>query len=96
MALSARDWDVVMRSPLFKAMGPAITRAMIDNRAPREYDRGETVFEEGAPADGFFCVIEGWAKLYRLREDGEEVVVAIFSAGETFAEVAMFPSYQCF
>ena len=29
-------------------------------------------------------------KLYRLREDGEEVVVAIFSAGETFAEVAMF------
>lgn len=90
MALSARDWDVVMRAPLFKAMGPAIARAMIANRAPREYDRGETVFEEGAPADGFFCVIEGWAKLYRLREDGEEVVVAIFSVGETFAEVAMF------
>ena len=35
-------------------------------------------------------MIEGWAKLYRLREDGEEVVVAIFSACETFAEVAMF------
>jgi CRP-like cAMP-binding protein len=90
MALSARDWDIVMRAPLFKAMGPSISRAMIDNRSPRAYARGVTLFEQGDPADGFFCVIEGWAKLYRRREDGEEVVVAIFSAGETFAEVAMF------
>src|SRR5271166_770912 len=89
MALPDRDWDVVMRAPLFKAMGPAISRAMID-RAPRAYARGEPVFHEGDPADGFFCIIEGWAKLTRLREDGDEVVVSIFSAGETFAEVAMF------
>ena len=63
---------------------------MIGDRAPKAYARGEQIFEQGELADGFFCVLEGWAKLYRLREDGEEVVVAIFSAGETFAEVAMF------
>ncbi len=90
MALSAHAWDLVMRAPLFKAMGPNISRTMIGDRSPRAYGRGEAIFEQGEPADGFFCVIEGWAKLYRLREDGEEVVVAIFSAGETFAEVAMF------
>ena len=90
MGLSAEDWDVVMRAPLFKAMGPTISRAMIQDRQPRSYGRGEQVFQQGDPAEGFFCVIEGWAKLFRLREDGEEVVVAIFSAGETFAEVAMF------
>jgi CRP-like cAMP-binding protein len=90
MALSAHEWDIVMRAPLFKAMGPAISRAMIGDRSPRTYSRGETIFEQGEPADGFFCVIEGWAKLYRLREDGEDVVVATFSTAETFAEVAMF------
>ena len=90
MGLSARDWDIVMRAPLFKAMGPSISRAMIHDRKPRSYARGEQIFQQGDPAEGFFCVIEGWAKLFRLREDGEEVVVAIFSAGETFAEVAMF------
>lgn len=79
-----------MRAPLFKAMGPAISRTMIENRAPRSYARGETVFEQCGVADAFFCVIDGWAKLYRLRDDGEEIVVAIFSAGETFAEAAMF------
>ncbi len=90
MALAAADWDVVMRAPLFRAMGPSIARTMIGDRSPRAYARGETIFDEGGSADGFFCVIDGWAKLYRLREDGEEVVVAIFASGETFAEVAMF------
>ncbi len=90
MALSPQDWEVVTRAPLFKAMGPTITRTMIGDRPPRAYARGETVFEQGEPADGFFCIVDGWAKLYRLREDGEEVVVAIFAPGETFAEVAMF------
>ncbi len=90
MALSGHDWDVVMRAPLIKAMGPAILRTLIGNRSAKTYARGEAIFGEGEAADGFFCVVEGWAKLYRLREDGEEVVVAIFSAGETFAEVAMF------
>ena len=90
MGLSAHDWDIVLQAPLFKAMGPTISRAIIQDRAPRRYARGEQIFQEGDPAEGFFVVIEGWAKLLRLREDGEEVVVAIFSAGETFAEVAMF------
>ena len=90
MALSTHEWEIVMRAPLFRAMGPTISRTMIGDRSPRAYARGETIFEQGEPADGFFCVIEGWAKLYRLREDGEDVVVSIFSAGETFAEVAMF------
>lgn len=90
MALSDRDWDVVMRAPLFKAMGPTITRRVIGDLQPRSYDRGELVFERGQSTDGFFCLITGWAKLYRLHEDGQEVIVAIVSAGETFAEVAMF------
>jgi len=90
MALSVHDWETLMKAPLFRAMGPKITRAIIADRSPRHYARGELLFEEGDPAHGFFCVLEGWAKLYRLSEDGEEVVVAIFSAGETLAEVAMF------
>ena len=40
MALSAKDWEVVMRAPLFKAMGPKIARAMIDDRTSRAYARG--------------------------------------------------------
>ncbi len=88
--MAADDMTIVMRAPLFQAMGPEITRSMIQNRACRLYERGERIFQQGDPADSFFLTVEGWVKLYRQREDGDEVVVAIFTAGETFAEVAMF------
>jgi CRP-like cAMP-binding protein len=90
MAMSALDWEAIMASPFFQAMGPTISRALIGDRSPKVYARGERLFEQGEPAGDFFCIISGWAKLYRLHEDGEEVVVAMFSSGETFAEVAMF------
>ena len=90
MALSNRDLEIVMRAPLFRAMGPKITQRMIGGRQPKPYARGERVFEQGEPANGFFCVVEGWAKLYRLREGGEEVIVSIVAVGETFAEAVMF------
>jgi CRP/FNR family transcriptional regulator, dissimilatory nitrate respiration regulator len=88
--LSDRDLDILMRAPLFRAMGEKIAMRMIGDRQPRDCARGERIFEEGEPAAGFFCVIEGWAKLYRLREGGAEVVVALVAEGETFAEAVMF------
>jgi CRP/FNR family transcriptional regulator, dissimilatory nitrate respiration regulator len=84
------DESILMRAPLFRAMGPDITRSIVQNRVARSYERGEPIFQQGDPAESFFVVIEGWVKLYREREGGDQVVVAIFTAGETFAEAAMF------
>ena len=88
--LSDDDLDILMRAPLFRAIGEKIAVRMIGDRQPRDCARGELIFEEGEPAAGFFCVIEGWAKLYRLREGGAEIIVALVAAGETFAEAVMF------
>jgi CRP/FNR family transcriptional regulator, dissimilatory nitrate respiration regulator len=84
------DHSILMRAPLFRAMGPEITHSIVQNRPARRYARGEPIFQQGDPAESFFVVIEGWVKLYRERENGDQVVVAIFAAGESFAEAAMF------
>ena len=84
------DNAILMRAPLFRAMGPEIVRSIVPNRPARRYARGEPIFQQGGPAESFFVVIEGWVKLYRERESGDQVVVSIFAAGETFAEAAMF------
>ncbi len=82
--------SILMRSPLFRAMGPETVRSIVQNRPARRYARGEAIFQQGGPAKSFFVVIEGWVKLYRERENSDQVVVSIFAAGETFAEAAMF------
>jgi len=48
---------------------------------------------EGEPAERFYVVMEGWAKLYRLCENGQEVVISVVSPGESFAEAAIFDSH---
>lgn len=78
------------RSPLFQAMGRETVRALVQRRAPRFHERGEGIFQQGDPADAFFFVVEGWVKVFRERENGEQIVVSIFSAGDTFGEAAMF------
>ncbi|MGE0753068.1 MAG: Crp/Fnr family transcriptional regulator [Variibacter sp.] len=84
------DWSVINRAPIFRAMGETLTRAMLSHRTVRSYDRGEMIFQQGDPAECFFLVLEGWVKLYRQTPDGHEVVVSLFTVGETFAEVMMF------
>lgn len=88
--MTVNEWTMLMATPLFKAMGPDIVRSVIQTRAAQHFERGAQIFQQGDPANSFFFIFEGWVKLYRQREDGEEVVVTICTAGETFAEGAMF------
>jgi CRP-like cAMP-binding protein len=84
------DWATVSQVPIFRAMGEELTRSLVRNRTPRLYDRGEVIFRQDDPADSFFLVLAGWVKLYRELVRGQDVVVAMFTAGETFAEAVMF------
>lgn len=88
--MTSTEWAMLMASPLFKAMGPDIVRTIVQARTSQPVERGAQIFQQGDPADSFFFIFEGWVKLFRQREDGEEVVVTICTAGETFAEAAMF------
>jgi CRP-like cAMP-binding protein len=88
--MTPADWSIINRSPFFRAMGEPLTRSLLGQRIIQPYDRGELVFQQGDPAACFFLVLEGWVKLYRETPDGHEVVVSLFTAGESFAEAVMF------
>lgn len=86
----ATDLDIVDRTPIFRSMGRELSRHIINNSASRTYERNEQIFQQGDPATSFFLVLDGWVKLYRQLPNGDDVVVALCSAGETFAEAVMF------
>ena len=59
-------------------------------------DEGEALFEQGDPAARFYLTLSGQIKLYRLSPAGNEKVIEIVAAGQTFAEALMFleqPTY---
>jgi len=77
---------------LFSGLAPDDLRKLLATSSVRRYPDHTTLFMEGDPADRFFVVMEGWVKLFRLTENGHEVVISVGSPGETFAEAAIFDS----
>lgn len=51
---------------------------------------GDTLFQQGAPAERFFFVRDGMIKLYRLSPEGDEKIIEIMQPGQTFGEAVLF------
>ncbi len=58
--------------------------------SPKEYATGVTVFSENEEATGFYFVVSGRVKIYKLSPEGKEHVLHICEAESMFAEAAMF------
>jgi CRP/FNR family transcriptional regulator len=58
--------------------------------AARQFGKGELLFSQGDPCTGFFLVIDGMIKIFRLSPDGREKVLVVVPPGQTFAEAALF------
>jgi len=56
----------------------------------REFRRGGMIFMEGDAADGFYMVLDGQVKIYKISLEGREQILHIFGPGEPFGEVAVF------
>lgn len=76
--------------PLFAGLADADLLALQEISRVRDCPRGELLFSEGEPADGFFVVLDGKVKIYKLSAEGKERILHVVHAGGTFAEAAIF------
>ena len=51
--------------------------------------KGECLFREGAPFEGFYVVDEGAISVHCVNASGKMQVIHVFRAGESFAEAAL-------
>lgn len=82
--------EVISKVPLFSGLSDAdlhrIRQIVVDKR----FEKNEVIFSEGDDADGFYLVVEGRIKIYKLSTEGKEQILHIFGAGEPFGEVPVF------
>jgi len=55
----------------------------------RNLGRGEYLFRQGSPSEGFYVVQRGAINVHRVSPAGKEQVIHVFRAGESFAEAAL-------
>jgi len=64
----------------------AVARIVSD----KKFKKGQLIFSEGDEAMGFYLVISGRVKIYKLSPEGKEQIMHIFGPGQPFAEVPVF------
>ena len=58
--------------------------------ADQVFHRGQLIFSEGDNGTGFYVVILGRVKIFKLSPEGKEQILHIFGPGDPFGEVAVF------
>jgi CRP/FNR family transcriptional regulator, dissimilatory nitrate respiration regulator len=91
--MEARTFDVpryLSVLPLFNDLSPQELRQVAEGCTLRRLARGDMVFRMGDPCNEFHVVVTGQVKLFVLSPSGQEKVVELVSAGQSFAEAIMF------
>ena len=76
--------------PMFSTLSDTDLTRLSDMAKEFAYKNGEYVFYEGDSPEWFCIVKEGNIKAIKQAEDGKEIIMHMFKAGDTFGDVAVF------
>ncbi len=82
--------DQLKINPLFSGLDDEGLLRIKEIAGLRDSKKGESLFTQGEEAKGFYLVLQGRIKIYRLSPQGKEYILRIVGPGETLAEAAVF------
>ncbi|MGD9504900.1 MAG: Crp/Fnr family transcriptional regulator [Syntrophobacteraceae bacterium] len=82
--------DLLAKIPLFQGLPEAQREKLAWIASSQALDRGALIFSDGDDASGFYVVLSGRIKIYKLAPDGKEQILHLFGPGEPFGEVPVF------
>jgi CRP-like cAMP-binding protein len=92
--LSQSELKTAKRSVLFRSVPDEMLQNLLGDSHKRKVARGATLFVQGDPATHMYVILEGCVKLIRITPGGEEIVVAVYSEGDSFGEAVALKGGQ--
>jgi len=80
----------IARIPLFQGLDRKHYDQLAMIVTDQVFRKGENIFDEEDEGTGFYVVISGRVKIFKLSPEGKEQILHIFGPGEPFGEVAVF------
>ena len=75
---------------LFEGISEDERRALLRISLTKQLARNSTLFAEGERAEGFYLILSGRVKVFKVSPDGKEHILHIFGPGEPVGEVPVF------
>ena len=82
--------EELKKADLFSRLEADDLAALLEIARMRQIDDGEILFAAGDRATGFYVLLQGKIKLYKVSADGKEYILRVVRNRQTFAEAAAF------
>ncbi|MCJ7663441.1 MAG: Crp/Fnr family transcriptional regulator [Desulfobacterales bacterium] len=76
--------------PLFEGLSQKQYAELARIAVDRSYQRGRVIFAEGDEGIGFYVLIAGKVKVFKLSPEGKEQILHVLEPGEPFGEASVF------
>jgi len=82
--------DLLSQAPIFKSLRPEDRARVAEVAHVKTYAKGDLLFSEGDPAESFYVVCAGRAKVFKMTPAGKDVILEIFGVGHPLGAVAVY------
>jgi CRP/FNR family transcriptional regulator, dissimilatory nitrate respiration regulator len=82
--------DIISQAPLFNGLSQEQLNQIRQIAIDKFYDKGQTIFLESDDCNGFYIVVAGKVKIYKVSFEGKEHILHIYGPGNPFGEVPVF------
>ena len=82
--------ELLKRCPLFAGLKEDDLKRIRAVASLKQIGKRKILFGEGEEAKGFYVILSGKIKLYKISPEGKEQILHIVSAPDAFAEAALF------
>jgi len=82
--------DIISQAPIFNGLSQEQLSQIRQIAIDKFYDKGQTVFLESDDCNGFYIVVAGKVKIYKVSLEGKEHILHIYGPGNPFGEVPVF------
>lgn len=82
-------FETFRKSKLFRELRPEVVRELAALSSAVRFEKGDTLFSDGDPAEFFYLVHSGLVKLYKGAPSGKNLTITVSTRGETLNGLAL-------
>ena len=82
--------QLIANNLFFKGLSDEELTSIQQIAAERTYQRNQLVFSDGEEGHGFFLILTGQVKVFKMSPEGKEQILHILGTGEPVGQVAVF------
>ena len=87
--MKATDENLLRRSSLFQFLPEEHFEQLRPLLQEENYEFGDLLVRQGEPADAFYVLVSGRARVVKADQNGNEIVLATLKPGDSFGEAAL-------